>query len=294
MSVCKPVCLCLNLSVCLCTGNSTDLRLVRTYLELALPGGRLDFLMSERNQVCLSVFLFLGVCVSVSLCVSVALSVCVLVCLSQCVSVCLSPCVTVCVSLCVSVCVCLSVYHCVCLCITVHLSVYVDRHICRLWGDDWSSSVRDHVIPSMSLCQSVCLCVCLSVYHCVCVSVSLCICLCVCRQIHLQTLRWWLIVWCLRSCITLTCMAWSRHVSGLITTTHLSSLWQCHLTAVTNCCFTPWLSGLQTSTHSCYQYLDAQKLDNVTIVGFMLGLESVLGLGIALMSLLLPQWRQYM
>jgi hypothetical protein len=31
-------------------GNSTDLRLVRTYLELALPGGRLDFLMSERNQ----------------------------------------------------------------------------------------------------------------------------------------------------------------------------------------------------------------------------------------------------
>jgi len=32
-------------------GNSTDLRLVRTYLELALPGGRLDFLMSERNQV---------------------------------------------------------------------------------------------------------------------------------------------------------------------------------------------------------------------------------------------------
>ena len=35
-----------------CAGNSTDLRLVRTYLELALPGGRVDFLMSERNQVC--------------------------------------------------------------------------------------------------------------------------------------------------------------------------------------------------------------------------------------------------
>ncbi|KAG9493747.1 hypothetical protein GDO78_001559, partial [Eleutherodactylus coqui] len=32
-------------------GNSADLRLVRTYIELGLPGGRKDFLMSERNQV---------------------------------------------------------------------------------------------------------------------------------------------------------------------------------------------------------------------------------------------------
>lgn len=31
-------------------GNSGDLRLVRTYLELALPGARMDFLMSEHNQ----------------------------------------------------------------------------------------------------------------------------------------------------------------------------------------------------------------------------------------------------
>ena len=31
-------------------GNSADLRLVRTYLELGLPGAHLDFLMSERNQ----------------------------------------------------------------------------------------------------------------------------------------------------------------------------------------------------------------------------------------------------
>ncbi|XP_023944853.2 uncharacterized protein LOC112050742 isoform X2 [Bicyclus anynana] len=31
-------------------GNAADLRLVRTYLELGLPGARLDFLMSERNQ----------------------------------------------------------------------------------------------------------------------------------------------------------------------------------------------------------------------------------------------------
>ena len=31
-------------------GNSGDLRLVRTYLELALPGARMDFLMSEQNQ----------------------------------------------------------------------------------------------------------------------------------------------------------------------------------------------------------------------------------------------------
>jgi hypothetical protein len=31
-------------------GNSGDLRLIRTYLELALPGAKLDFLMSEQNQ----------------------------------------------------------------------------------------------------------------------------------------------------------------------------------------------------------------------------------------------------
>ncbi|CAH2039444.1 unnamed protein product, partial [Iphiclides podalirius] len=31
-------------------GNAADLRLVKTYLELGLPGARLDFLMSERNQ----------------------------------------------------------------------------------------------------------------------------------------------------------------------------------------------------------------------------------------------------
>ena len=37
--------------VCVCAGNSADLRLVKTYLELGLPGCRIDFLMSERNQV---------------------------------------------------------------------------------------------------------------------------------------------------------------------------------------------------------------------------------------------------
>ncbi|XP_064624581.1 protein FAM135A-like isoform X2 [Lineus longissimus] len=31
-------------------GNSADLRLVRTYIELAMPGAKIDFLMSERNQ----------------------------------------------------------------------------------------------------------------------------------------------------------------------------------------------------------------------------------------------------
>ncbi|XP_045717198.1 protein FAM135B isoform X1 [Phyllostomus hastatus] len=31
-------------------GNSADLRLVRTFIELGLPGGKLDFLMSEKNQ----------------------------------------------------------------------------------------------------------------------------------------------------------------------------------------------------------------------------------------------------
>lgn len=36
---------------CLFPGNSADLRLVKTFIELGLPGSRLDFLMSERNQV---------------------------------------------------------------------------------------------------------------------------------------------------------------------------------------------------------------------------------------------------
>ena len=42
----------LHLVVCVhgLDGNSGDLRLVRTYLELALPGAKIDFLMSEHNQ----------------------------------------------------------------------------------------------------------------------------------------------------------------------------------------------------------------------------------------------------
>ena len=40
-----------NLSILLwISGNSADLRLVRTYLEMCMPGGRHDFLMSEKNQ----------------------------------------------------------------------------------------------------------------------------------------------------------------------------------------------------------------------------------------------------
>ena len=42
----------LHLVVCVhgLDGNSGDLRLVRTYLELALPGAKMEFLMSEHNQ----------------------------------------------------------------------------------------------------------------------------------------------------------------------------------------------------------------------------------------------------
>ena len=42
----------LHLVVCVhgLDGNSGDLRLIRTYLELALPGAKLEFLMSEQNQ----------------------------------------------------------------------------------------------------------------------------------------------------------------------------------------------------------------------------------------------------
>lgn len=46
----------LHLVVCVhgLDGNSADLRLIKTYLEIGLPGANLDFLMSERNQVKLS------------------------------------------------------------------------------------------------------------------------------------------------------------------------------------------------------------------------------------------------
>ena len=73
----------MSLCVHVSAGNSTDLRLVRTYLELALPGGRLDFLMSERNQVCLS--LIFPVSVSVCACddkVRLHAYVCVYVCVT--------------------------------------------------------------------------------------------------------------------------------------------------------------------------------------------------------------------
>lgn len=42
----------LHLIVCVhgLDGNSSDLRLVRTYIEMALPGHRIEFVMSERNQ----------------------------------------------------------------------------------------------------------------------------------------------------------------------------------------------------------------------------------------------------
>ena len=36
-------------------GNSADLRLIKTYLEMAMPGHNMDFLMSENNQVCFEV-----------------------------------------------------------------------------------------------------------------------------------------------------------------------------------------------------------------------------------------------
>ena len=43
----------LHLVVCVhgLDGNAADLRLVRTYLEIGLPGANLEFIMSERNQV---------------------------------------------------------------------------------------------------------------------------------------------------------------------------------------------------------------------------------------------------
>lgn len=39
------------MAVLFLAGNSGDLRLVRCYLEMGLPSTRMDFLMSEINQV---------------------------------------------------------------------------------------------------------------------------------------------------------------------------------------------------------------------------------------------------
>ena len=43
----------LHLVVCVhgLSGNSYDLRLVKAFLELGLPGSNLEFIMSERNSV---------------------------------------------------------------------------------------------------------------------------------------------------------------------------------------------------------------------------------------------------
>lgn len=56
-------------------GNSADLRLVKTYIELGLPGGRIDFLMSERNQVQYYGSVFNG---SKYFCASFYLNICLL------------------------------------------------------------------------------------------------------------------------------------------------------------------------------------------------------------------------
>lgn len=50
-------------------GNSADLRLVKTYIELGLPGGRVDFLMSERNQVNKAVFSMVANALNASSCI---------------------------------------------------------------------------------------------------------------------------------------------------------------------------------------------------------------------------------
>ena len=65
---------------------------------------------------CLSVCLFVRLCLHLSVCPSVCLFVLVSVCLSVCVSICLSVCLSVCVSVCL--CVRLSVCPSVCLCLT--------------------------------------------------------------------------------------------------------------------------------------------------------------------------------
>lgn len=51
MPVCSIVFIHIHIYIHLFLGNSADLRLVRTYIEMALPGHRIEFLMSERNQV---------------------------------------------------------------------------------------------------------------------------------------------------------------------------------------------------------------------------------------------------
>lgn len=49
--MCPLLCYSLWVGLSIVLGNSADLRLVKTFIELGLPGGKLDFLMSEKNQV---------------------------------------------------------------------------------------------------------------------------------------------------------------------------------------------------------------------------------------------------
>ena len=98
----------------------------------------------------------LRVCLSV--CMYVYLCVCICVCLLVCV--CVSMCVCICV--CLSVCVCVSICVCICVCICVYLSVCVCVCVC------------------ICVCLSVCVCVCMCVCICVCLLVCVCVCMCVC------------------------------------------------------------------------------------------------------------------
>jgi len=99
----------------------------------------------------------------------------------------------------------------VCLCYWYICWWWLIMYVCMYqWGPSVCVCVSvssDTFADFEAMTDHVCMCVCL-------IEVRLCVCVFLCRVIHLLTLRWWLTVWCLRSCTTSTCTAWNRHVSG--------------------------------------------------------------------------------
>lgn len=74
--------------------------------------------------VCISVCVYVHVCICASVCISVFMCVCVYVCTCVCMFVCVSVCACVCMCMCVCVCICVFTHICVCACVYIRVCLY--------------------------------------------------------------------------------------------------------------------------------------------------------------------------
>ena len=111
------------------------------YVFRVSPSLHFSLYLSASLCVCLHLFVFVSVCLSVyrrtfsvylclCVCLSICLSIYLCVCVCVYVSIYLSLCVPVCVSVCVYLCVCACVCFCLCLSVCVYLSVCVRVSVC--------------------------------------------------------------------------------------------------------------------------------------------------------------------